>query len=232
MTDIFHKYYDSLKIKQNFDIMKFSKYYDFGKTYEKLKYFIITDNKEIFEKNKSVYNSVPENKPRHVKFIDLSEFDFTYADFKFTNKTSYKSISRLSDLQKISKHIADVKENVWDGKPFDKSIYDAFDAHFHNFDFFKFKEKRDEYVFSISLVKDKKIVERLNFNVGKLSMIYCPNEHFVQIRDSEEKRANRASASNPIYSVDHKEYLAEFNPLSYYVETVNEFKVLNEMIEI
>ncbi|GEM_PF-4514795 len=37
---------------------------------------------------------------------------------------------------------------------------------------------------------------------------------------------------NPIYLVDSKEYLAEFNPISYYVETVNECRVLNEMIDI
>lgn len=234
MTDILYSYYGKLKFRLELDRIRFPHSYDFSSKSEKVKYLIVTDNKEAFEKSKQTYYSVVEkNRPQHVKFIDLREFDFSFADIKITKKTSYKSISRLSDLQKITKYIADAKEEIYDGKAFEKSVYDAFEAHFHNFDFFKFKEKRDEYVFSISLVKDKKVVERLNFNVGQLSMIYCHKEFVIQkVHESQEKRANRASAANPIYLVDGKEYLAEFNPKSYYLETVDEYRVLNEMIDI
>lgn len=207
---------------------------DYAKTFDLKKSLYITNSYDTYKNAEDYYFNTPEKlRPHHVKFIDLSKYDFEWAEIRITRNTTFKSISRLETMQKITKYIAHSRQNVYVGNPFEKAIYDAFDEHFHNFDFFKFKERRREYVFVISLIINKKTVERLKFNIGELSMIYCQNFYNVSdIKNSKEARPTRSANTNPIYLVENKQYLAEFNPISYYVETVEQCRLLNEMIEI
>lgn len=199
---------------------------------EKILY--VTTEFDFFISSKSTYDETHEKlKPHHVKFIDLSVYDFDWAEIRLTKNITYKSISRLDTMQKITRYIADSRENIYSGKSFEKAIYDAFDEHFHNFDFFKYKEKRHEFIFTISLIKNKKTVERLKFNYGQLSLIYCPKFFSVVDRgESKEAKPTRSSNTNPVYLVENKQYLAEFNPRSYYVETVEQCRLINEIQEI
>lgn len=208
-------------------------YYDLAVS-ELEKILYVTTEFDFFISSKSTYDETPEKlKPHHVKFIDLSVYDFDWAEIRLTKNITFKSISRLETMQKVTKHIAHSRENIHSGKAFEKSIYDAFDEHFHNFDFFKYKEKRHEFIFTISLIKNKKTVERLKFNYGQLSLVYCPKFFSVVDRgSSKEAKPTRSSNTNPVYLVENTEYLAEFNPISYYVETVEQCRLINEMQEI
>jgi len=82
----------------------------------------------------------------------------------------------------------------------------AFDEALNPQDFFKFLEVRYEYRVSIFLVKNRKVIKTLKYNLGHLTLI----QFDYQETEDVEKKAARPSLLNPVYDISGVETMVVF----------------------
>ncbi|WP_152995895.1 hypothetical protein [Pseudomonas aeruginosa] len=201
----------------------------------------LTENDYFFNRFVSTIKSF-EKKPIGYKAFDLT--NATKIRICVNEIMIFKSISNLSMIEKLSKHIYDNYEEILENnKKFDylKTQIDVFVDNYKPFDFFKFQEKRKEYKVSISYLENNE-VRNITTNMGELLAIKLKKEQFdfvdFDFKEGKNKRVNRKF--NPEYMPSFKitefkgsikkgefeylkenEYIFEFSNKSYYKELID-----------
>lgn len=201
----------------------------------------LTENDYFFNRFVSTIKSF-EKKPIGYKAFDLT--NATKIRICVNEIMIFKSISNLSMLEKLSKHIYDnYEEIIENNKRFNylKTQIDVFVDNYKPFDFFKFQEKRKEYKVSISYLENNE-VRNITTNMGELLAIKIKKEQFdfvdFDFKEGKNKRVNRKF--NPEYMPSFKitefkgsikkgefeylkenEYIFEFSNKSYYKELID-----------
>ncbi|HCI2644039.1 TPA: hypothetical protein NOS69_000013 [Pseudomonas aeruginosa] len=185
-----------------------------------------------------------ETKPIGYKAFDLT--NATKIRICIIETMSFKSISNLSMLERLSKHIYDNYEEILEkNKKFDflKTQINVFVDNYKPFDFFKFQEKRLEYKVNISYVEngESKIIKT---NLGHLIAIKLRREQFdiidFDFKEAKNKQVNRKYNTDYIPSfrlrlpnktrnlddldfkaITEKEFIFEFSNKSYYKELID-----------
>ncbi|MGN2463818.1 hypothetical protein ACTAB1_01960 [Pseudomonas fragariae (ex Marin et al. 2024)] len=163
----------------------------------------------------------------HKKFhiIDLDEYDYDAVSIKLIKTHLYKPVSSLSKCQKLTRVISRDVQSV-NGVEIDPVIKMAFDEMLEPDDFFKFQELRTEFRISISIVKNRKVIDKIKVNIGYFTLIVGSKPYDFQEDDSKQKNAARPSLSNPVFKVDGIEFMAIFNDSKkYYRDAVDMLKI-------
>lgn len=222
-------------LKEAKEDVKMSSFYNFRENIH------LTENDYFFNRFVSTIKSF-EKKPIGYKAFDLT--NATKIRICVNEIMIFKSISNLSMLEKLSKHIYDNYEEILENnKKFDylKTQIDVFVDNYKPFDFFKFQEKRKEYKVSISYLENNE-VHNISTNMGELLVIKLKKEQFdfvdFDFKEGKNKRVNRKF--NPEYMPSFKitefkgsikkgefeylkenEYIFEFSNKSYYKELID-----------
>ncbi|MFW4369688.1 hypothetical protein [Pseudomonas sp. XWY-1] len=229
------KHIDEIYSENSFYAYAYEKSYIYSSD-KKNRHLLVTSDLNMFERNKAFYEKFDKDtRPHFVKFIDLREYEtFSYANVKVTKTKKFKAVKPLSLMTKLSRLVASRAAPV-NHVRFDDSIFEAFEEFYNNVDFFKFSEQCDEYRFKLSMVGHSgRVTKLLNLNVGELSVVYCPNFlHVEQDDESKERHPQRATLRLPVYELNSKKYVAEFNDKNKnYKQLVDDLRLLKEMEEI
>ncbi|WP_339491471.1 hypothetical protein [Pseudomonas sp. EA_15y_Pfl2_R67] len=180
------------------------------------KYLIVSNYKTGLNVANAVFkdyfksDEYTEARSKKIHIIDLDEDDYDFAAIKLCVAKTYKPVSSLSQMQKLTRFI-----EAGDLKPsnkvdIDPAVLEVFYQN-ANDDFFKFQEVRNEYVVRISLVKDGRVFRKIKCNIGYFTLISGSKPYDYQEVESEEKKATRQSLFHPCFEVGGIEFMAVFN---------------------
>ncbi|MFG8971284.1 hypothetical protein ACG3RP_27925 [Pseudomonas aeruginosa] len=190
----------------------------------------LIEDEDVFDELVSALKSF-EKKPVGYKAFDLT--NASKIRICVNEIEQFKSISNLSMLEKLSKHIFDNHEEILEankGFDYQKTQLDVFVDNYKPFDFFKFQEKRKEYKVNISYIENNEVY-KISTNMGELLAIKLRKEQFnfvdLDIKEGTNKRVNRKYNPDymPSFSIieygEKKDYVFEFSNKSYYKELID-----------
>ncbi|MER2019594.1 hypothetical protein [Pseudomonas simiae] len=180
------------------------------------KYFIVSNYATGINVANAVFkdyfksDEYTEARSKKIHIIDLDEHDYDFAAIKLCVAKTYKPVSSLSQMQKLTRLL-----EAGDLKPsnkveIDPAVLEVFYQN-TNDDFFKFQEVRKEYVVRISLVKGGRVFKKIKCNIGYFTLIAGSKPYDYQEVESEEKKATRQSLFHPCFDVGGVEFMAVFN---------------------
>lgn len=151
-----------------------------------------------------------ETRSKKIHIIDLDEHDYDFAAIKLCVAKTYKPVSSLSQMQKLTRLLESGDLKPSNKVEIDPAVLEVFYQN-TNDDFFKFQEVRKEYVVRISLVKNGRVFKKIKCNIGYFTLIAGSKPYDYQEVESEEKKATRQSLFYPCFEVGGVEFMAVFN---------------------
>ena len=190
----------------------------------KHKTFIITNNKGDFDTAKIAVNDANLSSVTHM--IDLSKYDHDKAYITFTTRAVWKSVRRVAKTNSIRNILLTDSYTISNGVAFNAAELEVFKLADGPAEFYKFYEKRNEYTIDITLIKNGKVIAKLDYNNSMLTAIYTNKKFEFIERKGGEVQADRISANNPVIKYDKYEFVCRFN------EKVEENRLLIDMYTV
>ncbi|WP_058961165.1 hypothetical protein [Pseudomonas syringae] len=180
------------------------------------KYFLVSNFKTAINVANAVFrdyfksNEYTEARSKKIHIIDLDEDDYDFAAIKLCIAKTYKPVSSLSQMQKLTRILDSGDLQSSNKVDIDPAVLEVFHQN-TNDDFFNFQEVRKEYVVRISLVKNGRVFRKIKCNVGYFTLISGSKPYDYQEVESEEKKATRKSLFHPCFEIGGIEFMVVFN---------------------